>query len=66
MKPVDNLALIKLQEVYFDICDAINNDLFMFNKNSEIPQEFDSIKDWLMEQKNKLEKIELLIKAESP
>ena len=44
-----------IQEVYFDICDAIENQYFT---HGNLPQEFESVEEWLLEQKRKLEMIE--------
>jgi hypothetical protein len=52
-----------IQEVYFDLVDARDNQLFALSPEAELPQEFDTIGDWLDEQINKLERIEQLTKG---
>lgn len=49
-----------IQEVYFDICDAIENQYFT---HGNLPQEFSSVEDWLREQKSKLERIESCLES---
>jgi hypothetical protein len=50
-------TLTKIQEIYFDLCDILNhNDL----DNVEIEgfEEFDTVREFLLEQKTKIEEIE--------
>jgi hypothetical protein len=50
-------TLTKIQEIYFDLCDILNqNDL----DNVEIEGfiEFDTVREFLLEQKTKIEEIE--------
>jgi hypothetical protein len=52
-----------IQEVYFDLVDARDNQLLALAPEAELPQEFDTIGEWLDEQINKLERIEQLTKG---
>ncbi len=50
-------TLTKIQEIYFDLCDILkHNDL----DNVEIEgfEEFDTVREFLLEQKTKIEEIE--------
>ena len=60
---VNNNIKTKLQEVYFDVCDLLNGgqvDDFSLTGF----QEFDTLREFLEEQKAKLERIETNIKGE--
>jgi hypothetical protein len=48
----------KIQEVLFDLIDAKNNRMLALNQEAELPQEFESLDEWLDEQIHKLEQIE--------
>jgi hypothetical protein len=50
-------ALTKLQEVYFDICDLLNTAEVNHIKLKGF-QEFETMKEFLEEQKRKLEEVE--------
>lgn len=55
---MNNQLLTTVQEVYFDLCDAIENHTF---SGGDLPQEFKSAEEWLQEQKTKLEQIEAML-----
>ena len=48
----------KIQEVLFDLIDAKNNRMLGLNQEAELPQEFESLDEWLDEQILKLEQID--------
>ena len=50
-------TITKLQEVYFDLCDLLNSRQIDNIKLSGF-QEFDTLREFLEEQKNKLAEIE--------
>jgi ABC-type Fe3+-hydroxamate transport system substrate-binding protein len=54
--------LTTIQEVYFDMCDALNNGSLVFNEEADTPEEFEDAQEWLAEQKRKLEEIESQVK----
>jgi hypothetical protein len=60
---MNQALLTTIQEVYFDLVDARDNQLLALAPDAELPQEFDTIGDWLDEQINKLERIEQLTKG---
>lgn len=57
-------TITKLQEVYFDLCDLINSRQ-IDNITLSGFQEFDTLREFLEEQKNKLAEIEGEIEGES-
>ena len=50
-------TITKLQEVYFDLCDLLNSKQIDYIAISGF-QEFDTLREFLEEQKNKLAEIE--------
>ena len=57
-------TLTLLQEVYFDLCDLLNSgqaDDFSIDGF----QEFDTLREFLEEQKTKIERIESMMEPES-
>ena len=50
-----------VQEVYFDICDAIEEGN-LYDVTIDGFQEFNTVLEFLKEQKSKLETVEMLIK----
>jgi hypothetical protein len=57
-------TLTSLQEVYFDLCDLLNSSQVDDFSISGF-QEFDTLREFLEEQKNKIERIESTIETES-
>lgn len=56
-----NNTITLLQEVLFDLQDAKHNKLLALSPDSELPYEFSSIEEWLIEQIKKLEVIEFTL-----
>jgi hypothetical protein len=56
-------TLTKIQEVYFDLCDIIDNNDYSKVKIKGL-EEFDNLREFLIEQKNKLAEIEAAIDLE--
>lgn len=50
--------LTKIQEVFFDLVDARNNRMLALAPEAGLPQEFETLDDWLDEQIVKLNRIE--------
>ena len=53
-----NNTLTTVQEVYFDLCDILENNDYSDVKIDGL-YEFDDLREFLIEQKNKLAEIEL-------
>lgn len=53
-----NNTLTTIQEVYFDLCDILDNNDYSDVKIEGL-YEFDDLREFLIEQKNKLAEIEL-------
>lgn len=53
-----NNTLTTIQEVYFDLCDILENNDYSDIKIEGL-YEFDDLREFLIEQKNKLAEIEL-------
>lgn len=53
-----NNTLTAVQEVYFDLCDILDNNDYSDVKIDGL-YEFDDLREFLIEQKNKLAEIEL-------
>jgi hypothetical protein len=56
-------TLTKIQEVYFDLCDILDNNDYSKVKIKGL-EEFDNLREFLIEQKNKLAEIEAAIDLE--
>lgn len=55
-----NNTLTTVQEIYFDICDILDNNDYSKVKVKGL-EEFDDLREFLTEQKNKLAELELRI-----
>jgi hypothetical protein len=63
MKTIDQTMITKVQEVYFDLCDLINSgEIDDFNLVTM--NEFNTLREFLEEQKEKLSEIEERISAD--
>jgi hypothetical protein len=63
MKTIDQTLITKVQEVYFDLCDLINSgEIDDFNLVTM--NEFNTLREFLEEQKEKLSEIEERISAD--
>lgn len=49
------MNIVPLQEIYFDLCDLINSGLVDDIIISEHFEEFETLKEFLVEQRDKLE-----------
>ena len=56
---IHDTLLTKVQEVYFDICDLLDNN--ELDDRIDGFQEFDSFRDFAFEQKGKMAQIERII-----
>jgi hypothetical protein len=54
--------ITRIQEVYFDLCDAHNDKFLVFYPEADTPQGFESADEWVEEQRNKLAEIEDRVK----
>ena len=50
-----NMNIVPLQEIYFDLCDLINSGLVDDINISGQFEEFETLKEFLVEQRDKLE-----------
>lgn len=55
---MSNKTLTQVQEVYFDLCDILDNNDYSKVKIKGLA-EFEDLREFLIEQKNKLAEIEL-------
>ncbi len=55
---MNQALLTKLQEVFCDLVDAKNNRLLALAPEAQLPQEFETLDEWLDEQIVKLNRIE--------
>jgi hypothetical protein len=60
---MNNYTLTKIQEVYFDLCDILEKNDYSKTKIKGF-YEFDDLREFLTEQKNKLAEIETAIDLE--
>jgi len=62
-EPLNMLGVItKIQEVYFDLCDARNDQFLSFKRGSDTPQGYENAGEWIQEQIERLEYIEDMVK----
>lgn len=55
--------ITRIQEVYFDLCDAHNDKFLTFAPDADIPQGFGSADEWVEEQRDKLAEIEAAVRS---
>ena len=60
---MNKYTLTKIQEVYFDLCDILENNDYSKTKVKGL-YEFDDLREFLTEQRNKLAEIERNIDLE--
>ncbi len=58
-----NQLITRIQEVYFDLCDASNDKFLVFNPEANTPQGFESANEWVEEQRDKLAEIEAAVRS---
>lgn len=59
----DTKLLTLVQEIYFDLCDVLDNN--ELNDRIEGLQEFDTLRDFITEQKQKIARIERALDSET-